>query len=69
MTELLTIKQAIELQRNRYGRVVYGRDYLYRVARSGLVPVVCNGRRRILFPQTTIDQMLSGQYRSILDRL
>lgn len=69
MIALLSVKEAIEYQQHAYGRVVFGRDYLYRVAKSGLVPVVCNGRRRYLFPKATIDQMMTGGYRSVLDTL
>ena len=58
---IMTVSEAIGYQRDVYGRVVFGRDALYAVARAGRVPVVRVGQHRLLFPRTTIDRLLSGQ--------
>lgn len=58
---IMTVPEAISYQRDVYGRVVFGRDALYAVARAGRVPVVRVGQHRLLFPKATIDRLLSGR--------
>lgn len=58
---ILTIPEALRYQKELYGRIVFGRDALYAVARAGRVPVVRVGQHRILFPRTSIDLLLSGR--------
>ena len=58
--KVLSIPQAIEYQRAHYGCVAYGRDALYAVARSGKVPIIRNGERRIFFPVGSIDRLMQG---------
>lgn len=58
--KVLTIPDAIQYQQDEYGRVVYGRDSLYSLARSGRVPVIRNGARKLLFPVSTIDKLMQG---------
>lgn len=58
--KLLTVNEAIRYQRDAYGHVAHGRDALYAMARTNLVPVVRSGKRKILFPCSSIDLLLSG---------
>ena len=56
----LTVPQAIEYQRNEYGHVAFGRDSLYALARSGRIPTIRNGARKLLFPLSAIDKLMQG---------
>lgn len=40
--------------------VAFGRNALYALARSGRVPVIRNGTRKLLFPASTIDRLMQG---------
>lgn len=59
--ELLTAHQAVDYQLDRYGHVAFSRDSLYQIARAGKHRVVKNGKRKLFFPRSTIDALLSGE--------
>lgn len=60
MRRLLTVAEALELQRRDYGRVALGRDALYAAVRSRRLAVVRVGRRRLYIPQHALQQLLDG---------
>lgn len=57
---LLTVVEAVDYQRDIYGRVAYGRAALYALAHSGSLKVIKNGKRKILFPIRTLDHLLGA---------
>jgi|GEM_PF-2264671 len=57
---LLNVTEALTYQRDNSGHVAFGRDALYAIARRRLVPVVVVGTRKVLFPPSSIDLLLSG---------
>ena len=59
-TRLLTVHEAMDYQRENCGRIPFGRDALYSIAHRRLVPVVMVGARKVLFPPSSIDLLLSG---------
>lgn len=58
--KLLTVTEAVEYQRDVYGTVAFGRAALYALAHSGTLTVIKNGKRKILFPLRTLDQLLGA---------
>jgi hypothetical protein len=62
MSKLLNVGEAIEYQKSNHGRVIYGRDALYALAHAKAVPVVNVGGRKIFFPTSSIDRILSGEH-------
>ena len=62
--QVLSVQEAINYQRDMYGRVAYGRDFLYRLAKSGTVPVIWVGKRKLLIPISTIDTLMRGHQAS-----
>lgn len=61
----LTVPEAIQYQKQEYGCLAYGRDALYSLARAGQIPVIRKGRRKLLFPRSTIDQLMSGSIEGV----
>ena len=57
---LLNVAEAVDYQRDVYGRVAYGRAALYALAHSGSLHVIKNGKRKILFPIRTLDWLLGA---------
>jgi hypothetical protein len=57
---ILSIPEALVMQRQKFGRVVVGRDCLYAAARLGCVPVIRN-QRRVYFPLASLEKLLSGE--------
>lgn len=57
---LMTVHEAVEYQRRTYGHVAFGRDALYAIARTEKVPVIKNGKRKVLFPVSSIDALMTG---------
>lgn len=58
--KVFTVAEAIEYQKQEYGRVVYGRDALYAIARQPIVPIIRVGKGRIFFPRSSLDILLNG---------
>ena len=59
---ILTVQEAINYQKVTYGRVVFGRDALYKMSRLGQIRVVRHGNRKLLIPITSIDDLMTGKY-------
>ena len=57
---VMTVAEAIQYQKEVWGRVVFGRDALYAIARTKTVPVVRVGKGRMYFPRTSIEALLNG---------
>lgn len=58
--KVFTVAEAIEYQKQEYGRVVYGRDALYAIARQPIVRIIRVGKGRIFFPRSSLDILLNG---------
>lgn len=58
--KVFTVAEAIEYQKQEYGRVVYGRDALYAIAQQPIVRIIRVGKRRIFFPRSSLDILLNG---------
>lgn len=58
--KIFTVPEAIEFQLVEYGRVVLGRDALYASVRSGRLPAVRTGSRRIFIPKKRLVELLEG---------
>jgi hypothetical protein len=61
MNKLLNVVEAMEYQKSNHGRVIFGRDALYALAHTKAVPVVNVGGRKIFFPISSIERILSGE--------
>lgn len=56
---VFTVLEAVKYQRENCDRVIFSRDALYALARSGEVPVVKSGTR-IYFPRRVLEGLLDG---------
>ena len=61
MNSLLNIVESLDYQKSQFGRIILGRDALYALARTNIVPVVRVGERKIFFPKTSLDKVFSGE--------
>ena len=61
MSKLFSAREALEWQKQRQGRVIFGLEMMYAIAREGKVPVVWVGSRKLFFPETSLEKLLSGQ--------
>lgn len=59
--KMLSVQDAVQYQRDEYGRVVYGRDALRAAVRGNLLPVVRVGVRRVYIPASALDRLLQGR--------
>ena len=59
-TRLFAVREAVVYQFENCGRIPFGREVLYSIAHRRLVPVVMVGARKVLFPPSSIDLLLSG---------
>jgi hypothetical protein len=60
MSKLLNPREAVAWQREHQGRVIFGLDSLYAIARQGTVPVVKVGNHKIFFPVSSLEKLLAG---------
>lgn len=57
---VFTVAEAIQFQKQEWGKVVFGRDALYAIARRRTVPVIRVGKGRLFFPRTSLEMLLNG---------
>jgi hypothetical protein len=59
MPDLMSIPQSLEYQKQRVGRIVFGREALYKIAHNPQGKrVVWVGAKKCFFPKSTIDDLL-----------
>jgi hypothetical protein len=58
--KLLNVGEAQSYVLEKYG-VIVGRDWVYAQGRRKTVPVVWIGKRRLLFPRSSLDALMAGQ--------
>lgn len=56
--KLLTVAEAIDYQISEHGRAVYKRDALYAAVRSGNLPAVRHGVRRLYISVAALEHLL-----------
>lgn len=61
MSDLLNARESVLWQREKFGRVIFGIDSLYAVARTGKIPVVRVGEKKLFFPISSLEKLLSGE--------
>ena len=61
MSGLISVSEALDYQREKIGKVVFGRDLLYSLVRNKRISTVRPGKRKILIPTVMIDKLLSGE--------
>ena len=61
MSNLFNAREALQWQISKFGRVIFGIDSLYAVARTGKVPVVRVGEKKIFFPESSLERLMSGE--------
>lgn len=58
---ILTVQEALAYQKLTYGRVVFGRDALYKMAKLDQIKTIKYGSRKLLIPAKTIDELMEGR--------
>lgn len=58
---ILTVQEALVYQKSTYGRVVFGRDALYKMAKLDQIKTIKYGKRKLLIPTKTIDNLMEGK--------
>jgi hypothetical protein len=61
MSNLLNARESVAWQKEKFGRVIFGIDSLYAVARTSKIPVVRVGEKKIFFPVSSLEKLMSGE--------
>jgi hypothetical protein len=61
MAKLYSPRESVQWQKERQGRVIFGLDLMYAIAREGRVPVVRVGNHKIFFPELSLEKLMSGE--------
>jgi hypothetical protein len=64
MTKLYSPRESVQWQKDRQGRVIFGLDLMYAIAREGKIPVVRVGEKKIFFPVSSLEKLMSGEVQS-----
>jgi hypothetical protein len=61
MSGLYSAREALKWQKARFGRVIFGIDSLYAIARNKSVPVVWVGTKKMFFPESSLEKLMAGE--------
>ena len=61
MTKLYSPRESVQWQKTHQGRVIFGLDSMYAIARTNKVPVVRVGNHKIYFPESSLERLMSGE--------
>jgi hypothetical protein len=61
MTKLYSPRESVKWQKDHQGRVIFGLDSMYAIARAGKIPVVRVGNHKIFFPESSLEKLMSGE--------
>lgn len=59
---ILTVKEAVQVQAEEYGCVVFSRDALYGAIHAGRLAVIRQGQRRLYIPRQALQTLLEGKF-------